>query len=52
VITEVEHPSFGVVKVTGIPLKSPELNLKVERSAPDLGQHNVETLMGVLGYDF
>jgi crotonobetainyl-CoA:carnitine CoA-transferase CaiB-like acyl-CoA transferase len=50
-ITEVEHPGFGVVKVTGIPLKSPELDLKVERSAPDLGQHNVEILTGVLGYD-
>jgi crotonobetainyl-CoA:carnitine CoA-transferase CaiB-like acyl-CoA transferase len=50
-ITEVEHPGFGVVKVTGIPLKSPELDLKVDRSAPDLGQHNVEILMSVLGYD-
>jgi crotonobetainyl-CoA:carnitine CoA-transferase CaiB-like acyl-CoA transferase len=50
-VTEVEHPGLGLIKVTGIPLKSSELDLKVDRSAPDLGQHNAEILTGVLGYN-
>jgi CoA:oxalate CoA-transferase len=47
---ELEHPTYGPVKITGTPLKLSETPGKVERLAPLPGEHNQEIFSGLLGY--
>jgi crotonobetainyl-CoA:carnitine CoA-transferase CaiB-like acyl-CoA transferase len=47
---EIDDPIHGKVKVPGIPVKLSKTPGKVERLAPELGQHTEEVLMEVLGY--
>ncbi len=49
-VVEIEDPIHGRVKVPGIPVKLSETPGKVERLAPELGQHTEEVLMELCGY--
>jgi CoA:oxalate CoA-transferase len=49
-IQEIDHPTCGKIKVTGIPVKLSQTPGMVALSPPTLGQHTEEILMGVLGY--
>jgi crotonobetainyl-CoA:carnitine CoA-transferase CaiB-like acyl-CoA transferase len=49
-IVEVNDPIHGKVKVPGIPVQLSKTPGKVERLAPELGQHTEEVLMKVCGY--
>jgi crotonobetainyl-CoA:carnitine CoA-transferase CaiB-like acyl-CoA transferase len=50
-ITSVEHPEAGVIRFPNFPLKFSESPTEISRAAPLLGQHNVEVLTELLGYD-
>ena len=47
---EREHPQYGMLKVTGTPLKLSETPGRIERLAPLPGEHNEEILCGLLGH--
>ena len=47
---ELEHPTYGPVKITGTPLKLSETPGRVERLAPLPGEHNEDIFLGLLGY--
>jgi len=49
-VKEVEHPTCGKIKVTGIPVKLSQTPGAVELPPPTLGQHTEEILTRVLGY--
>ncbi|HSR12993.1 MAG TPA: CoA transferase [Thermodesulfobacteriota bacterium] len=49
-VTEVEHPTCGKIKVTGVPVKLSGTPGAVELPPPTLGQHTDEVLTGVLAY--
>lgn len=49
-VVEINDPVHGKVKVPGIPVQLSKTPGKVERLAPELGQHTEEVLMEVLGY--
>ena len=49
-IVELDDPIHGKVRVPGIPVQLSETPGKVERLAPQLGQHTEEVLMEVCGY--
>jgi len=49
-VKEVEHPTCGKIKVTGIPVKLSKTPGAVELPPPTLGQHTEEILTGILGY--
>jgi len=49
-IVEVDDPVRGRVRVPGIPVQLSETPGKVEKLAPELGQHTEEVLMELCGY--
>ncbi|HYB20790.1 MAG TPA: CoA transferase, partial [Thermodesulfobacteriota bacterium] len=49
-VKEIEHPTCGKIKVTGVPVKLSQTPGAVELPPPMLGQHTEEILTGVLGY--
>ena len=49
-VVEIEDPIHGKIKVPGIPVKLSQTPGKVERLAPELGQHTEEVLMELCGY--
>jgi len=49
-VVEIDDPIHGKVKVPGIPVKLSKTPGKVEKLAPELGQHTEEVLMNILGY--
>jgi len=49
-VKEVNHPTCGKIKVTGIPVKLSRTPGAVELPPPTLGQHTEEVLTKVLGY--
>ena len=49
-VKEVEHPTCGKIKVTGVPVKLSQTPGAVELPPPTLGQHTEEILTRVLGY--
>ncbi len=51
-VVEIDDPIHGKVKVPGIPVKLSKTPGKVEKLAPELGQHTEEVLMNVLGYSW
>jgi len=48
-IVEVEHPRVGKLKVTGTPMKFNRTPCKIEKACPDVGEHTMEILCGMLG---
>jgi crotonobetainyl-CoA:carnitine CoA-transferase CaiB-like acyl-CoA transferase len=49
-VKEVDHPTCGRIKVTGIPVKLSRTPGAVALPPPTLGQHTEEVLTQVLGY--
>jgi len=49
-LVEVDHPSYGKVKILGNPVKMSGLTEETFTVAPTLGEHNQEILSGLLGY--
>ena len=47
---ELEHPTYGPVKITGTPLKLSATPARVERLAPLPGEHNEAIFVGLLGH--
>ena len=43
-LLEIKHPGYGLVKMTGFPLKLGSTKCKVRLPAPKLGEHTVEIL--------
>jgi crotonobetainyl-CoA:carnitine CoA-transferase CaiB-like acyl-CoA transferase len=50
-VTEVEHPEAGVIRMPNIPVRFSETPGKVRLAPPLLGQHTGEVLRELLGYD-
>ena len=46
-VIDVEHPGHGTVKMTGFPVKLSKTPCRVNRPAPDLGNHTDEVLAEV-----
>lgn len=49
-VQEIDHPTIGKLKVTGIPVKLSQTPGTIELPPPTLGQHTEEILTRVLGY--
>jgi crotonobetainyl-CoA:carnitine CoA-transferase CaiB-like acyl-CoA transferase len=49
--TTVDHLNAGPVKVVNFPVKFSKTPAYVKSAAPVLGQHNIEILRNLLGYD-
>jgi CoA:oxalate CoA-transferase len=49
-VKEIDHPTCGKIKVTGVPVKLSQTPGAVKLPPPTLGQHTEELLMGILGY--
>jgi len=49
-ITEIEHPVIGRHRYIGPPYRLHETPCRIERPAPQLGQHNKDVYSGQLGY--
>ncbi len=49
-IISLSHPEYGEIKVTGNPIKEPEVE-QAHRWAPSLGEHTNEVLSELLGYN-
>jgi CoA:oxalate CoA-transferase len=47
---ELQHATYGPVKITGTPLKLSETPGRVERLAPLPGEHNETIFVGLLGH--
>jgi crotonobetainyl-CoA:carnitine CoA-transferase CaiB-like acyl-CoA transferase len=50
-VEEIDHPTAGRIKLTGIPVKMSETPAEIRLPPPTLGQHTDEVLRNVLGYD-
>ncbi|KAF9430149.1 hypothetical protein BGZ94_008089 [Podila epigama] len=50
-IHEVEHPTAGKIKLTGVPVKYSATKATIRTAPPLLGQHTEEVLSELLGYD-
>lgn len=48
-IVEFDHPSFGRIKVVGLPYKFSKTPASISRAAPEFGQHTEEVLLD-MGY--
>jgi crotonobetainyl-CoA:carnitine CoA-transferase CaiB-like acyl-CoA transferase len=51
-ITEIDHPSLGLIKMVGNPVRFSGTPVKVDGYAPNFGQHTEEILLDVCGYDW
>ena len=51
-IIDVNHPSMGPVRMTGMPVSFSGTPSGVRYCAPGFGQHTEEVLMDVLGFDW
>ena len=50
-VTEVEHPSCGPMKLVSPPVKFSEAKPSIRSPPPTLGQHTDEVLTDILGMD-
>ena len=50
-VEEIDHPTAGRIKLTGIPVKMSGTPAEIRLPPPTLGQHTDEVLRNVLGYD-
>jgi len=48
-VVEVDHSRAGKLKVVGTPMKFSRTPCKIEKASPDVGQHSMEVLNGLLG---
>lgn len=48
-VTEVEHPTCGTMKLVSPPVKFSDTNPSIRSPPPTLGQHTTEVLTEVLG---
>ena len=48
-VVEVEHRRVGKLKVIGTPMKFSRTSCKIQKACPDVGEHTVEVLSGMLG---
>jgi crotonobetainyl-CoA:carnitine CoA-transferase CaiB-like acyl-CoA transferase len=51
IVQEIDHPTAGVVKLAGSPVRVDGESLPVRTPPPRLGEHTDEVLAGLLGYD-
>lgn len=51
-VVDTEHPTMGVTKTTGPPIKFSKTPAEVGGAAPEFGQHTEEVLTEVCGYDW
>jgi len=49
-ITDYEHPVWGKIKTTGIPIHLEKTPGQLRMPAPEFGQHTEEILINILGY--
>ena len=49
-IIDYDHPAFGKIKMVGFPVEFEKTPARVERPAPEFGQHTEEVLTQILGY--
>jgi len=50
-LVEMNHPTAGIIKLVGIPVKYSEMKATIRMPPPVLGEHTREILSGILGYD-
>ena len=50
-VTEVDHPSCGPIKLVNTPIKYSHATPGVRTPPPTLGQHTDEILEGILDYE-
>ena len=51
-ITNFDHPTFGPMKVVGVPVKLHKTPGAVRSPAPEFGQHTEEVLLDICGYNW
>lgn len=51
-ITELDHPSYGKIKLPGFPVTLSETPARIHRQAPQFGEHTEEVLISLLGLDW
>jgi crotonobetainyl-CoA:carnitine CoA-transferase CaiB-like acyl-CoA transferase len=49
-IIEMDHPAYGKTKMVGYPVNYEKTPAKMQREAPEVGQHTEEILIDMLGY--
>lgn len=51
-VTELDHPSYGAIKLPGFPVTLSETPARIHRQAPQFGEHTEEILIDLLGLDW
>lgn len=51
-IVDFQHPSYGRIKMLGLPVKFSVTPGKIDRPAPEFGQHTEEVLIDICGYSW
>jgi len=51
-VVEYDHPVFGHTKLPGFPVEFEKTRCRIQREAPEHGQHTEEILQDILGYDW